>query len=82
MLDYRQENNFWEEFILLVYFNACIYTDRLTNYETIGVLRVQFMVGAGNFSLHHYIQGSSGAHIASYPVDTGSSFPGGKAAGV
>jgi hypothetical protein len=32
--------------------------------------RVQFMVGAGNFSLHHCIQNGSGAHPASYPVGT------------
>jgi hypothetical protein len=45
--------------------------------------RVRFLVGAGNFSLHHHIQNSSGAHPASYPVDTGGggSFPGSKAAG-
>jgi hypothetical protein len=29
--------------------------------------RVQFLVGAGNFSLHHLVQNSSGAHSASYP---------------
>jgi hypothetical protein len=36
---------------------------------------------AGNFSLHYRIQDGSGAHPASYPVDTRGSFPGGKAAG-
>jgi hypothetical protein len=44
--------------------------------------RVQFLAGAGNFSLHHCSQNSSGAHPASYPGGTGSSFSGGKAAGV
>jgi hypothetical protein len=43
--------------------------------------RVQFLVGARNFSLHHCIQNSSGAHPASYPMGTRGSFPGGKAAG-
>jgi hypothetical protein len=40
--------------------------------------RVRFPAGAGNFSLHHRIQNDSGAHSASYPVDTRGSFPGGK----
>jgi hypothetical protein len=43
--------------------------------------RVQFLAGAGNFSLHHHVQNSSGAHPVSYPVGTRGSFPGGKAAG-
>jgi hypothetical protein len=43
--------------------------------------RVQFLVGAGNFSLHHYIQKGSGVHLASYSMGTRGSFPGGKAAG-
>jgi len=38
-------------------------------------------VGAGNFSLHHHVQNGPGAHPVSYPMDTGGSFPGGKAAG-
>jgi hypothetical protein len=33
------------------------------------------------FSSHHRIQTGSGAHPASYPVGTGGSFSGGKAAG-
>jgi hypothetical protein len=33
-----------------------------------------------NFSLHHRVQNSSGAHPASYPMGTRGSFPGGKAA--
>jgi hypothetical protein len=44
--------------------------------------RFRFPAGAGNFSLHHRVQNGSGAHPASYPRGTGSSFPGGKAAGV
>jgi hypothetical protein len=43
--------------------------------------RVRFPAGAGNFSLHHRIQNSSGAHPASYPMGTSGSFPGGKVAG-
>jgi hypothetical protein len=43
--------------------------------------RVRFSAGAGHFSLHHGIQNSSGAHPASYPMDTRGSFPGGKAVG-
>jgi hypothetical protein len=42
--------------------------------------RVRFPAGAGNFSLHR-VQTRSGAHQASYPLDNGGSFPGGKAAG-
>jgi hypothetical protein len=32
------------------------------------------------FSLLHSVQSSTGAHSASYPMDSGGSFPGGKAA--
>jgi hypothetical protein len=46
-----------------------------------GGSRVRFPAGAGNFSLHHRVQNGSGAHQASYPMGTGDSFPGGKAAG-
>jgi hypothetical protein len=42
--------------------------------------RVRFPAGAGNFSIHHRDQSGSGAHLASYPVSTRVSFPGGKAA--
>jgi len=42
--------------------------------------RVQFLVGAGNFFLHHCIQNGSGAHPASYPVGTRDYFRGGKVA--
>jgi len=27
--------------------------------------RIWFLVGAGNFSLHHHVQNSSGTHLAS-----------------
>jgi hypothetical protein len=37
--------------------------------------------GVGNFSLRHRVQNGSGSHPASYPMSTGGSFPGGKAAG-
>jgi hypothetical protein len=43
--------------------------------------RVRFPAGAGKFVLHHRVQNVSGAHPASYPMDTRGSFPGGKAAG-
>jgi len=33
------------------------------------------------FSLRHRVKPGSGVHPASYPVDTGGSFPGGKATG-
>jgi hypothetical protein len=36
--------------------------------------RVQFLVGAGNFSLCHCVQNGSGAHPPSYPVGTRGSF--------
>jgi hypothetical protein len=42
--------------------------------------RVRFLVGAGNFSLHHCVQNGCGAHPASYPMGTRCSFLGGKAA--
>jgi hypothetical protein len=43
--------------------------------------RVRFPAEAGNFSLHHRVQNGSGAHPASYPMDTRGSFHRGKAAG-
>jgi hypothetical protein len=43
--------------------------------------RVRFPTRAGDFSLHHRFQNGSGAHLASYPIGTRGSFPGGKAAG-
>jgi hypothetical protein len=56
-------------------------TLRLGYGWTIGVLEFDFRWVAGNFSLHHRVQDGSGAHPASYPMGTGGSFPGGKAAG-
>jgi hypothetical protein len=47
----------------------------------VGRSGVEVPAGAGNFSPHHRIQTGSGAHPASYVMDSGSSFPGGKAAG-
>jgi hypothetical protein len=43
--------------------------------------RVRFPAGAGNFSLHHRVQNSSGVHPASYPMDTRYPSPGAKATG-
>jgi hypothetical protein len=42
---------------------------------------VRVPAGAGDFSFHHRVQTGSGAHPASYPMGTGASFRGGKAAG-
>jgi hypothetical protein len=41
--------------------------------------RVRFQAGARDFSLFHSVQTGSGAQPASYPMDTGGDFPGGKA---
>jgi hypothetical protein len=43
--------------------------------------KVWFPAGAGNLSLHHRVDTGSGAHPAFYPMGTGGSFHGGKAAG-
>jgi hypothetical protein len=43
---------------------------------------VRVPVGVKNFSLVYIVQTGSGAHPTSYPMGTGGSFPGGKAAGV
>jgi hypothetical protein len=43
--------------------------------------RARFPAGAVTFSLHHRVQNGSGAHPASYSMDTKGYFPGGKAAG-
>jgi hypothetical protein len=43
--------------------------------------RVRFPAGAGNFSPHHLVQNSFGAHLVSYPVGTRDSFSEGKEAG-
>jgi hypothetical protein len=40
--------------------------------------RIQFLMRAGNFSLHHCMQNGSGAHPASYPMGARVSFPGGE----
>jgi hypothetical protein len=45
------------------------------------MIEVRFPAEAGNFSLHHRVQTGSVAHLASYPMVTGGSFPGGKVAG-
>jgi len=44
------------------------------------MISVQFLAGAGKFS-QYCIQTGSGAHPDSYPMGTGGSFLGGKAAG-
>jgi hypothetical protein len=43
----------------------------------VGWSGLQVLAGAGNFSLCHCVQTGSGAHTASYPMDTRGSFPGG-----
>jgi hypothetical protein len=45
------------------------------------IIGVRFPAWAGNFSLRHRVQTSSGAHPASHPVGTRASFPGSKADG-
>jgi hypothetical protein len=47
-----------------------------------GWSEVRDPAGAGNFSLHHRLQVGFGAHPASYPTGTRSTFLGGKEAGV
>jgi hypothetical protein len=42
---------------------------------------VRFPARTGNYSLHHRVQNGSGAHPASYPMDTRGSFPGVKRLG-
>jgi hypothetical protein len=32
--------------------------------------RIRIPAGAGSYSLHHRVQNGSGAHLASYPMDT------------
>jgi hypothetical protein len=45
------------------------------------MIGVRFSAWAGNFSLRHHVQTGSGALPSSYPMGTGGSFPGDKAAG-
>jgi hypothetical protein len=40
---------------------------------------VRFPARAGYYSLHHIVQTGFGAHPASYKMDTGDNFSGGKA---
>jgi hypothetical protein len=54
----------------------------VTKFKYLGLQsRVRFPAGAGNFSLFHRVQNSSGAHPASYPMGTRGSSPGDKAPG-
>jgi hypothetical protein len=43
--------------------------------------RVRFLVGAGNFSLHHRVRNGSEAHPVSYPIGTRGCCLGGESAG-
>jgi hypothetical protein len=45
------------------------------------MIGVRIPEGAGNFSLRHRVQTGSGAYPTSYPMGTGGSFHGSKAAG-
>jgi hypothetical protein len=45
------------------------------------MIGVRFPVAAVNFSHGHLVHTGSEAHPASYPIGTGASFPGDKAAG-
>jgi hypothetical protein len=51
-----------------------------TGYEA-GLPRGRSSRGGKKLSLLHVVYTGSGAHPASYPMDTGGSFPGDKAAG-
>jgi len=60
------------------------YTDRMqtsSNWAIFNIITHDLQLTAGNFSLHNRVQKGSGAHPASYPIDTRGSFPGGKPAG-
>jgi hypothetical protein len=46
-----------------------------------GMIGFRLPAGAGNLSLRHRVQDGSRDHPASYPMGTGGSFPGCKAAG-
>jgi hypothetical protein len=71
-----------ELLVLLLISNLGIHAEI---YSPVGIMldnqgsKVQFLAEAGNFSLHHHVQNSSGAHPASYPMGTRGSFAGGKA---
>jgi hypothetical protein len=56
--------------------------ENINKYLSKFLLKLLSLGLAGNFSLHHHVQTSSGAHPASYPMDTRGSFLMGKAAGV
>jgi hypothetical protein len=45
------------------------------------IILVRFPAGAGNFCLRHHVQTGPGTHPASYPMGTGCTLPGDKAAG-
>jgi hypothetical protein len=49
------------------------------SYKYLSLWGVRVPAWARNFSLHHHVQTGSGAHPASYRMDTRGSFPGGKA---
>jgi hypothetical protein len=68
-----------------------IFIGKPCNYLCIGIAlgyglddsgsKVRFLVGAGNFSLHHRVQNSSGDHPVSYPMGSRGSIPGDKETG-
>jgi hypothetical protein len=73
---------------LLVFHSYRLYTAytgkdrRLINaFNTHKSKPVRVPAGAGNFSLHHRVQTSSGVHLTSFAMGTRSPFPGSKAAG-
>jgi hypothetical protein len=71
----------WVELVMVVKSrddSVGIATDYRLDDRMIGF---RILAGAGNFSLRHHVQTGSGAHPVSYPMGTGGSFPGGKAAG-
>jgi hypothetical protein len=50
-------------------------------YSDNSYLRIIICTHLNHYKISNCVQNGSGAHPASYPMSTGSSFPGGKAAG-
>jgi hypothetical protein len=72
-----------QEFMLLVDCNTWESSVNIVTGYRLDVrgVAVRVPVGSRMFSSIHIVQTGSGAHPASYPMVTGGSFPGGKAAG-
>jgi hypothetical protein len=59
----------------------CPCINELFSWELAWATGVRSLAGDGNFSLRHRVQTCSGSHPASYPTDSGESFPGEKRSG-